>query len=262
MSRVRRMLPIFFLVLIAAISLLAPWIAPHDPLDAVTGQELRPPSAQFWLGTDLLGRDVYSRVLFGGRRTLTIALLALALAVGPGLLIGTLAGYVGGWFDQAVRVVIDALLAFPGLLLALSVIALLGSGSLAVGIAAGVAGLPAYARVARAAARDVRSRPYVEAARAIGATPRAILAAHILPNMLGTLLAFATVTLSWAILNAATLNFLGFGGDPAAPEWGTMLAEGRQAFRIAPWAVIAPGVAIMLTVLATNLVADSLAGRE
>jgi ABC-type dipeptide/oligopeptide/nickel transport system permease subunit len=249
------------LIVIIVLSLLAPWIAPHDPLYAGY-VALRPPSLQFIFGTDLLGRDVFSRVLHGGRWTLSVAALALILSVIPGLALGLLAGYAGGIVDQGIGVLLNALLAFPNLLVALSIIAILGNGPLQVAVAVGLAGIAPYARVARAAALSVRSRPFVEAARALGARPLRILLIYLLPNMAGTLTAFATVILSWAILSAATLNFLGFGGNPAIPEWGAMLAEGRQAIRVAPWAVIAPGVAITLTVLTVTLFADTLAKQE
>lgn len=246
------------LILIVLISLLAPWLAPYDPLDAPTGAELQPLSPAHVLGTDLIGRDVFSRVLYGGSRTLTVAALALALSVLPGLALGAVAGYLGGPADRAITILLDALLAFPGLLLALTLIAIFGNGLAQVALAVGLSGMPAYARVVRAATREAQSRPFVEAARSLGARPRRILLRHILPNVAGPLLAFATAVLAWAILNAATLNFLGFGGDPAAPEWGLMLAEGRQVYRVAPWTVAAPGLAIMLTLLAVNALADAL----
>jgi len=256
--------PLVILGVIIILSLLAPLIAPHDPLQTYSGEELRPPSARFPLGSDLLGRDVWSRVLYGGRLTLTVAVMALLIAVVPGLIVGMAAGYRGGIWDQTLSALIDALLAFPGLLLALSIVAIIGNGPAQVAFAVGFGGTPAYARIVRSALLAVKARPFVEAAYAIGATPRRVLLAHLLPNMLPTLVAFATVILSWAIVSAAALNFLGFGGELAAPEWGTMLAEGRQAFRVAPWAALAPGAAIMITLLAVNLCADSLTriGRD
>ncbi len=258
----RRAFSLSILALIVAVSALAPWIAPHDPLHAETGEELKPPSVRFPLGTDLLGRDVYSRLLYGGRSTLSAAALALVLAVGPGLLLGIVGGYVGGSLDHAISALLNALLAFPSLLLALSVVAIVGSGPIQVAIAVGLAGIAPYARVVRAATLAVRTRLFVEAARSTGATASHILLYHVAPNLVNTLVGFGTVILSWAILNAATLNFLGFGGDPAQPEWGSMLAESRQAFRVAPWAAIVPGVAIMITLLAVNLVADTITRRE
>ncbi|MEP7286081.1 MAG: ABC transporter permease [Chloroflexota bacterium] len=255
-------LPLLALAFIIALGVAAPAIAPYDPLFGETGQELKPPSTRYALGTDWAGRDVLSRVLYGGRLTLGTALISVALAIIPGLIVGILAGYIGSWLDQVIVAVLDALLAFPGLLIALSIVALMGNGSLQVAVAVGLAGFPAYARVTRAAALATRTQPYIEAARATGVTPLRLLVFHLLPNMLSTLIAFGTVTLSWAILNAATLNFLGFGGDPSLPEWGALLAEGRQTFRVAPWATLAPGVAIMLTLLAVNLLSDALTHRN
>lgn len=252
----RAALPLVALTLIVILSVLAPWIAPYDPLDE-SGDSLEPPSVTHRLGTDLIGRDVFSRVLHGGARTLVIAVLALGLSVLPGLIIGMLAGYVGGFLDNVVVAGLDGFLAIPGLLIALSVMALTGSGPAQVAVAVGVAGMPAYARGVWAAARTIRVQPYIEAAKSIGARPLHIIWRHILPNMLRPLIAFGTVALSWAILNAATLHFLGFGGDPAAPEWGAMLADGRNAYRIAPWVIIGPGAAIMITLLAINALADT-----
>jgi peptide/nickel transport system permease protein len=257
--RLRRKLPPAPLALIGIIviaSLLAPWIAPYDPLHGENGQELQPPSARYVLGTDMLGRDVFSRVLYGGRVTLAVAVAALALTVVPGLVLGLLAGYAGGALDQAITALLNALLAFPSLLLALGIVAIAGNGPLQVAVAVGLAGMPSYARIVRGATRVVRASPYVEAARSIGAGPLRVLIVHILPNLAGPLIAFGTVILGWAIISAATLNFLGLGGTLSIPEWGAMLAEGRQAFRVAPWAVLAPGTAIMITLFAVNTLAD------
>jgi peptide/nickel transport system permease protein len=190
---VQRTLSLSVLVIVIALSVFATWIAPHDPLYAGY-TALRPPSAEFPLGTDLLGRDVLSRVLHGGRWTLSVAALSLILSVIPGLALGLLAGYAGGIVDQGIGVLLNALLAFPNLLVALSVVAILGNGPLQVAVAVGLAGMPPYARVARAATLSVRSRPYVEAARALGARPFRILVVHLLPNMASTLVAFATAT--------------------------------------------------------------------
>jgi peptide/nickel transport system permease protein len=175
-----------------------------------------------------------------------------------GLLIGLEAGYFGRWVDRVLMILMDALLAFPSLLLALALVALLGNGAVQIALAVGVAGIPAYARVTRAAVLEARERPFVEVARGLGSRPLGILWRHIVPAITPPLLAFAGVTLSWAILNSAALMFLGYGGDLSAPDWGVMLADGRQAFRTAPWVAIAPGVALSLTVLAINTLAGSL----
>jgi peptide/nickel transport system permease protein len=243
--------------MILLLSLLAPWLATHDPRHAVPDEQLQPPSEAHPMGTDLLGRDVFSRVLFGGRRLAASGLVALSVAIPPGLLIGLIGGYAGRWIDAALMTLVDALLAFPGLLLAMALITLLGSGSAQIAVAVGIAGLPGYARVVRAAVIEARALPFIEAAHAIGTRPGGILLRHILPTITPPLLAFGGVTLSWAILNSAALIFLGYGGDISAPDWGIMLAEGRSIFQTAPWVALAPGIALSLTVFAINLLASS-----
>lgn len=243
--------------MIVLASLLAPWLAISDPRRAEPENQFQPPSEQHPFGTDILGRDVYSRVLYGGQRMVEIALLAMSVTLPPGLIIGMLAGYAGRWADKSLMTLMDALLAFPSLLLALALLALFGSGLVQIALAVGVAGIPPYARVTRAAVLEARTLPYVEAARAIGARPGGILRRHILTAIAGPLLAFAGVTLSWALLNGAALIFLGYGGDISAPDWGVMLADGRETFQAAPWVALAPGIALSVTVFAINLLASS-----
>lgn len=255
----RRWLALAILAAIVLLAAFAPLLAPHDPRAAVPGAERDAPSPEHLLGTDLLGRDVFSRVLYGGRRTLGVALLTLIVAVAPGLLIGLVAGYFRGWADALLMLFMDALLAFPSLLLALALVALFGTGATQVALAVGVASVPAYARVTRAAVLEARARPFVEASRAAGARPGWILRWHIVPTVAPALLSFAGVTLSWAILNSAALTFLGYGGDLSAPDWGVMLNDGREAFRLAPWVALAPGIALSVTVGAINLLASSFA---
>lgn len=244
----------------AAAILLAVWIAPtfspYDPLIADGQSAYSPPSTAHFLGTDSLGRDVLSRFLAGGRQTLGMTLLATAIAVVPGLLIGTSAAILGGWTDRLLMAGMDILLAFPGLLLALVVITLLGSGPAQVALAAGVAGLPGNARLTRTAVLQVLPQPYIEAAISIGASPLRILLWYVLANALGTLLGFAALALSWTLLNSTALAFLGFGGDPSVPDWGGMLNEGRAAFRTAPWIAIPPGIAVTLTIFLATRLAD------
>lgn len=246
------------LLILVAVSLAAPLIAPYDPLSARNGDELLPPSAQHWLGTDLIGRDVLTRTLYGGRQTLLVAVLALLVAGIPGTLIGLLAGYLGGWVDRLTMALLDALLSIPALLLAMSTLAISGRGLAQVALAAGFAALPGYARLVRANVLPVRSSLYLEATRALGAPPQYLLFRTLLPNVTLELIGALTVVLGWTLLNAAALNYLGFGGDPGIPEWGAMLAEARQVFRVAPWVAIAPGTAIMLTLMLINALADSL----
>jgi peptide/nickel transport system permease protein len=244
--------------IIVLASLLAPWLATDNPRQAAPEIQLQSPSEAHPFGTDLLGRDVYSRVLYGGRRMVGVALLALAVTLPPGLLIGLVAGYAGRWIDRALMTLMDALLAFPALLLALALITWLGSGLAQIALAVGIAGIPPYARVTRATVLEARTRPFVEAARSIGARPGHILRRHILTAAAAPLLAFAGVTLSWALLNSAALVFLGYGGDISAPDWGVMLADGRRTFQTAPWIALAPGFALSLTVFAINLLANSI----
>lgn len=239
--------------LVILMSLLAPLLATRDPRSARPEVQLQPPSRQYPLGTDLLGRDIYSRVLYGGRRTLGLALLAAGVMLPPGLIIGLVAGYFGHWVDRLLMVLMDGLLAFPSLLMALALITLFGAGIVQIAVAVGIAGIAPYARVTRAAVLEARTRLFVDAARAIGARPVDILFRHIVPTIAPPLLAFVGVSLSWAILNGAALSFLGYGGDISAPDWGVMLADGRQTFRTAPWIALAPGAALSLTVFAINV---------
>jgi peptide/nickel transport system permease protein len=240
---------------------LAPTLAPYDPMLTDSGALLQPPGREHLLGTDLLGRDVLSRVLYGGQRTLLAAVLATVTAVCPGLLIGLLTGINPGWIDKIITALLNAVLAFPGLVLALVVLTLVGVGIVPLALAVGGTQIAPYARVTRSAVMAVRSMEYVLAAEALGATRRQIVSRHILPNIQPTLIAFSLVVFSYSILNGAALSFLGLGGEPGVPDWGVMLAEGRAAFRAAPWIGFAPGVAITATVLILSNLADWLAAR-
>jgi peptide/nickel transport system permease protein len=250
------------LIAIVLMALLAPVLATHDPRHAVPEEQFQGPSAQHLLGTDHLGRDVFSRVLYGGRRALALAGLALLVIVPAGGVIGALAGSDGRWLDMGLMVLVDALLSFPGLLLALALVAVFGTGLVQIAIAVGIAGIGSYARVVRAAVLEARTREFVAAARAVGAGPVGIFWRHILPTATPTLLAFASVALSWALLNGAALAFLGYAGDISAPDWGVMLAQGRATFRTAPWGVLAPGAALSVLVGALNLLASGLGRRN
>jgi peptide/nickel transport system permease protein len=252
--------PLAWLVLAALAALLAPWLAPAGPLAADPARLLLPPGPGGLLGSDALGRDMLARLVWGGRWTLGLGLLALAVAVGLGLPPGLAAGSLGGRTDRVLMRLVDALLAFPGLLLAMVVVAVLGTGLVPVSLAVGLAAAPPYARVARGVAREVRAQPYIEAARALGASPWHIALRHILPNAAPPLIAFAVTQLGWVLLNGAALSFLGLGAPPGTPEWGGMLADGRGYLRDAPWVSGFPGLALTLTVLAANLLGDRLQG--
>jgi len=238
--------------------LAAPLFSGRDPLAMDSSSQLLPPDATHWLGTDPFGRDILSRLLWGGRWTLGVAGAALFITVGGGLVLGLLAGFYGGLLDEMVMRAMDVMLAFPGLLLILGLVAVLGAGSETLAVAVGLAGVPVYARVVRSAVLSVRSEGFVVAARAVGCRNRRILTRHILPNTLGSIIAFAAVQFGWAILNSSALSFLGLGESPTVPEWGAMLNLGRGYLRSAPWVSTVPGLAIALTVLAVNILGDAL----
>lgn len=252
------LLSLAWLALAGLAALAAPVLAPAGPLAADPSRALLPPGPGSLLGTDPLGRNVLARLMWGGRWTLGMGLIALTLAVALGLPVGLVAGFFDGWVETLFMRLADALLAFPGLLLAMAVVAVLGPGAGAVTVAVGLAAAPAYARVARSAALEVRVQPYVEAARAIGCSEWRILITHVLPNAAAPLVAFAAAQLGWVLLNGAALHFLGLGASPGVPEWGTMLAEGRGYLRDAPWVSLFPGLALTLTVLAANLAGDGI----
>jgi len=217
-----------------------------------TSRQLQPPSQGHLLGTDLLGRDVLSRMLYGGRNTLSVALLATVLSLVCGTALGLVAAVYTRLIGTALTTLNDALLALPGLALAFIIITLLGRSSLTVALAISLSQLAPTVRIVRSVALTINHEPYVLASYAIGATRRHVLIWHILRNMMPTLSAYSVVVFSYSIINAAALGLLGLGFAPGSPEWGLLLAEGRQTFRVAPWVAIAPGLAISMTVLALN----------
>jgi len=247
-----------WLVAVGVATAAAPVLAPAGPLEVAAERALLPPGSGAVLGTDFLGRDVLGRLLWGGRWTLQMGALALTVAVGLGLPVGLVAGSAGRQVDATLMRLVDSLLAIPGLLLAMAVLAVLGTGLLPVALAAGMAAAPPYARLARSVAMEVRSAPFVDAARAVGCSAGRIAVRHILPNAAPALIAFAATQLGWVLLNGAALSFLGLGLPPGTPEWGAMLSEGRGYLRDAPWASAVPGLALTLTILAANLLGDGL----
>jgi ABC-type dipeptide/oligopeptide/nickel transport system permease subunit len=238
--------------------LFAPWLAPHDPYEIALEASLHGPSRDFWFGRDELGRDLFSRVVYGARLSLVIGGIAVAIGVGVGVPVGALSGYYGGWPDLWVQRAIDVLLAFPGILLAIVLVAILGVGLLQVMVAVGIVSIPVYARLVRGQVLAMRGQEFVEAARALGASTRRILWRHILPNTMAVIIVQSTLQFASAILSAAALGFLGLGAQPPAAEWGTMLSSARQYLRLAPHSVTFPGLAIMLTVLGFNLLGDAI----
>jgi peptide/nickel transport system permease protein len=237
----------------------APVLATHDPRSVDLADQFQPPGAAHWFGTDSAGQDVYSRVVFGSRLALGSGLLVLLLATLAGSVIGIVAGYRGGWLDEIVMRVTDMFLAFPGLILAMAVVAAIQQRSLwAIVIAISVRWWTPYARLMRAEALSVRTLDFVQAARALGATTPRILITHVLPNTVAPIVIQATLDLGYIILTAASLSFIGFGAQPGEPDWGRMVAEGREYMRTNPWVIAFPGAAIFCTVLGFNLLGDGL----
>lgn len=250
--------------LIVAAAVFAPLIAPHSATLQDRTALLVPPFWQdggrleFPLGTDAVGRDVLSRLIFGARFSLFVGVFVVTIAVSTGIVLGLLAGYVRGWVDTVIMRVMDIILAFPSLLLALVLVAVLGPGLLNAMVAIALVLQPHFVRLTRASVMAEKQRDYVTAARVVGAGPLRLMWVTILPNCLGPLIVQATLSFSNAILDAAALGFLGMGAQPPTPEWGTMLAEAREFVLRAWWVVTFPGLAILVTVLAINLVGDGL----
>jgi peptide/nickel transport system permease protein len=249
------------LALFALSAVFAPLIAPHDPLSQNLDQDLIFYSAGHPLGTDKLGRDILSRTVYGARVSLLVGCATVALSVAMGFALGSLSGYAGGRIDQALMRLVDILMAFPGILLAIAFTAVLGPGIDHVVLALCLIGWTTYARLVRGEILALREREFVHAARALGCPPQRIVLRHLLPNLLPPLLIQATFGLAAAIVAEGSLSFLGLGVAPPTPSWGSMLNDGRQFLLVAPHLTTYPGLALMLTVLALNLVGDALQDR-
>lgn len=255
-------LTVFLLTILVAV--FAPLLAPYDPTQVFSQYILRPPSwqerglPQFFLGTDEVGRDILSRLIHGARYSLTIGLVVVSIALVAGVTLGVIAGYFRGWIDALIMRIMDIILAFPSLLLALVVVSILGKGLFNSMLAIALVLQPHFARLARAAVMSEKTREYVVSARVAGAGHLRLMLVTILPNCLGPLIVQATLSFSNAILEAAALGFLGLGAQPPTPEWGTMLARAREFITSAWWVVTMPGLAILITVLAINLIGDGL----
>ena len=239
-------------------SLLAPILTPYGPIIIDIKHKLEAPSVLHPLGTDFFGRDVLSRILYGGRNTLSIGVLVIGLAFIAGVPIGLLAGFVGGALDAILMRVVDAMLSFPALVLAIALAAALGPSLTNAMLAVALTLTPQFARVARGQALSVRAMPYIEAATCVGVSGFRALFYHVLPNSIGPLVVQATLSVGSAILQTASLGFLGLGAQPPMPEWGADVAANSQFLRESPWVAIFPGLAILLSVLALNLFGDAL----
>ncbi|MFP3904288.1 MAG: nickel transporter permease [Armatimonadota bacterium] len=247
---------VVLLVILAAVML--PWIAPHDPIRQFAGERLGGPQASFPLGTDQLGRCLLSRLVWGARASLGVALIVVAGAIVIGVPLGLISGYFGGAVDEIIMRVVDILLSFPGIIFAIVVVGVLGPSLLSVMIGLALVHWTSYARVVRGTVLEIKNRLFVEAAEAIGARRLRIMFVHILPHCLGPVLVMATLGMGHVILAAAAMSFLGLGAQPPTPEWGAMLNGARDFIRVAPALMIPPGLAIMITVLSFNLLGDAL----
>jgi peptide/nickel transport system permease protein len=243
---------------IFAMSILGASLAPYDPMLTDAVSQMQSPNLAHILGTDTLGRDVLSRLLYGSQRTLIVTILATLIAVGLGICIAILATFFYNIFQRAAVTFITALIAFPNLLLALVVLTLLGRGMVPLTLATGLAQIAPMASVLRLALLRVRAMPYIESGITIGASQWHILRFYVLPNVRSVILAYTGITFSYCLFNSAGLSFLGLGGEPGIPDWGIMLADGRNAFRSAPWISLAPGILITLMIWAVNSLADTI----
>lgn len=239
-------------------ALAAPWLAPADPVHGSLRDSLRSPSHAFWLGTDVQGRDVLTRVLFGARLSLAVGLVSQSVASLLGLVLGLLAGYYGRWLDATLMRLADITLAFPSLLLLIAIAAAVTPSLPVVFVVIGIVGWAGMARLVRGQVLVLRGLDYVQAARALGARDARILSRHLLPGVLAPVTVAATLGVGGAIMAEAALSFVGLGAQPPTPSWGAMVADGRDLLRVAPWVSLVPGLAIGLTVLGMNLLGDGL----
>ena len=246
---------------ILAATLTAPWLTPHDPNQQVLAQRLAPPSAAQWLGAEQLGRDLLARILYGGRASLWLAALAVLLSGAIGIIIGLVAGRNGGWFDEFVMRLVDVLIVFPGIVLALVIAALLKPGFGSLLLALTITGWTTYARLARALTLEVLARPFIEAALAVGLSERRLLLRYVLPNISGPLLAMTFLRFGHTLLTVAALSYLGVGVQPPTPDWGAMLAEAQPYMQRAPRLLLAPSLLIFLTALSVTLIGQGLTLR-
>ena len=246
------------IILFILIALFAPRLAPYTPTEMIYTAIQQPPSPEHWLGTDELGRDILSRVIFGARISLQVGIIAVGIGMTVGTLLGLFAGFLGGWADTVIMRTMDVMLAFPGILLAIAIVAVLGPGLYNTMVAVGIAAVPIYARTARGSTLTVLENDYISAAVALGASRTRIALRYVLPNILAPVTVLATIGVATAILSAAGLSYLGLGAQPPTPEWGAMLSGARAYLRSAWWMATFPGAAIMLVVMAFNLLGDGL----
>lgn len=252
------MLGLGIIVFFVLIALLAPFIAPYGFKEQELVNRLKAPTSAHWFGTDDLGRDLFTRVIYGARISLWVGFFSVIGSIVVGTFLGVLAGFYGKWIDMLISRIFDILLAFPSILLAIAIVAILGPSLQNALYAIAIVNIPTYGRLVRAKVLSLKSEEFVTAARAIGMKNSRILLTHILPNSLTPIIVQGTLGIATAIIEAAALGFLGLGAQPPDPEWGKMLSDSRQFIQKAPWTVIFPGLSIMLTVLGFNLMGDGL----
>lgn len=248
----------FLIGMITLAAIFAPLVATHNPVELMPPDRLQGPSEAHWLGTDQYGRDTFSRIIYGGRVSLLVASASVVLAALVGTVLGLLSGYYQGWVDMLIMRLTDILLSFPAILLAIALVAFLGGGVRNLVLAIGTVYIGPFTRVARGAVLSVREELFVEAGRALGNRDWAVMLRTVLPNAAAPLIIEMTLRLAYAILAEASLSFLGLGTQPPTPSWGQMVADARRFLSLSPWASVAPGLAIMLTVLGFNLLGDGL----
>ena len=249
---------VFILIFFTIVAVLAPYIAPYDPFEQDFLHSLEGPSQKHLFGTDEFGRDILSRVIYGSRISLQIGFISVFISMFAGTILGVIAGYYGSWPDMLIMRIVDIMLCFPYILLALVIMAILGPGIYNAMIAIGIVYIPKFARIVRSAVLNIRDEEYILAAKSMGAKDIKIMLKHILVNCMAPIIIQGTLSIGRAIINAAGLSFLGLGAQPPTPEWGAILSSGQNFLRGAPWVAIFPGIAIALLVLGFNLIGDGL----
>lgn len=248
----------FIVLIFIVLAILAPWIAPHDPLDIQMANKLQTPSAEHWFGTDDKGRDILSRILYGARISLTVGIVSTVIGAIVGVFLGIIAGFYGRWIDSLIMRICDVLLAFPGILLALAIVSVLGPSTFNVILAVAFFAVPTFARIVRGSTLSVKKLEYIDAIRAMGSSDGRIIFKHILPNIVSPIIVQATLYIASAIIIASALSFLGMGTQPPTPEWGMMLSQGRSYVAQAPHLTLFPGLVILVVVIGFNLFGDGL----
>lgn len=247
-----------FLIIVSLLAIFAPFVAPYSPTDQSLLNRLQPPGRDHWFGTDELGRDELSRLIYGARTSLFIALIGTTGGVIVGTTLGLISGFFGGWLDNIVMRLIDIMFAFPGILLAILIVAVMGPGLFNLIFALTIWGTPALARIVRSSVLSLKQVEFVEASRASGSSGGRIMLRHLLPNCIAPIIVYATLGVAGALLTTAGLGFLGIGVQPPTAEWGSMLSVGRSYLRETPWLMFVPGLAILFTVVSLNLIGDAL----